>query len=320
MKTSFPLDWHEIGGNYESCWDYKKDSLGKTFAEITNCSAGRAGIIQTQGAALDVSARKTWIIKVLLKSKKNEPTAYLRVYRIKVNGEVTLPMQYKVKPGLEPEWFRKVIQLDSGTKALRLETGILGRGCLSIFDVKTYPLTRILKGKQDINHIQTIGEILKPIRLAMPIPLKIPVNVQATVNSDIRNLSPIRDKVQVYGSTQVPLATSAFGRAQVDVCGHEFYESIEDVRALQTRAATVTRDVSGLLRFSLAVYNFGDCPAYFQIEFSPDGLHWAAEDIQRVVKPESLVIVSPGGYLRYTRVSYWANDSAALRIWIQAQG
>lgn len=326
--SDFPDAWLQIGGNHETSWKYVHEPLEMSVVEINNSAAIRAGIIQTQEASLDVGKNKDWQILIKLKSGISELQSYLRIYPIRSNGDVAVPWEFNFKLGVEPEQFKQVISAGSDVLRLRLETGVWGPGQLYIYKLIAYPLfpnrmkrrvKKVIKEIRPISHIQTIGQIIKPIQLAMPIPLKIPVTVQANVNADVRNLTPTRDRVQICGSSNVPLATSSCGRAQVEIFGHGFHESLEDVTANQTMAATTTRDVSALPRFSFAVYNFGTLPAYIQTELSPDGVHWAVEGEQREVGSEKLVLVSPVGFLRYTRISYWAVGLTTLRIWVQAQ-
>ena len=329
--ADFPKAWLQIGGNFETSWRFKQENLEKPVLEINNSSAISAGIIQTEVASLNVGNDEEWLIKMVLKSGRPESEAYLRIYPIRSNGEVALPWEFSFRPGVEPKQLKQVISLGSNDLRLRLETGVLGPGHLYIYKLIAYPLspncmkrrvkkvTKVIKEIHPISHIQTIGEIIKPIQLAMPIPLKIPVTVQANVNADIRNLTPTRDRVQICGSSQAPLATSSCGRAQVEISGHGFHESLEDVTANQTMSATTTRDVSAFPCFSFAVFNLGTSLAYVQAELSPDGIHWAVESNQREVGSKTLVIISPVGFLRYTRISYWADGLTNLRIWVQAQ-
>lgn len=326
----FPRAWLPIGGNHASSWKYKQESQGVFFLEIRNSTVARAGIIQADESSLEVGKNEHWLVKVVYRSQQAELKAYLRLYPVNLNGDVGLPWEFCSRPQLEFKQFRQfkqIINIDSDIKFLRLETGVLGPGQISIYKLIAYPLTpKRLKWKnkndqkdRPIEHIQSIGEILKPIRLAEPIPLSIPVNVQAKVDAAIRNLTPLRDRVQIYGSSQVPLATSSSGRAQVEINGHGFHESIEDVSATQTIAYTIIRDVSALARYSFAIYNKGSEVAYVQIQLSPDGLHWAEAGKRRNVEPETLVMITPEGFLRYTRVRYEADDLTFLRIWVQAQ-
>ncbi|SPF44549.1 conserved hypothetical protein [Candidatus Desulfosporosinus infrequens] len=329
-QPNFPEAWLQIGGSHETSWKFGYQSLDKPVLEINNFSTNRAGIIQTQLASLEVGKNEEWLFNLCLKSSSDEMQAYLRIYPIMSKGDVSRPWEFFFRPRVEPEQFKQVISVRSDVWRLRLETGVLGPGHLSIYQLSAYPLSpnrmkRYVQAKHakkeipQISHIQTIGEIIKPIQLAMPIPLKIPVTVQANVNADVRNLTSSRDRVQICGSSQVPLATTSCGRAQVEIFGHGFQESLEDVTATQTMSATTTRDVSALTRFSFAVYNFGKLPAYIQAEFSPDGVHWAVESEQREVGPEKLAVLSPVGFLRYTRLSYGAGGLTTLRIWVQAQ-
>ena len=332
VQPDFPEAWHQIGGNNETSWKFVHQSLERPVIEINNSTALRAGVIQTQEASLEVGKDEEWLIKICLKTSSPEIQAYLRIYQIMSKEEVSKPWEFFFRPGVEPEQFKQVISASTGVLRLRLETGVLGPGHLYIYKLIAYPLSpnrmkrqvqlkrkRSQKGIPQIGHIQTIGEILKPIQLAMPIPLKIPVTVQANVNADVRNLTPSRDRVQVCGSSQVPIATSSCGRAQVEIFGHGFHESLEDVTATQTMSATTTRDVSALIRFSFAVFNFGTLPAYIRAEVSPDGVYWEGDGDQQKVGPGKLVIVSPVNFLRYTRLSYGAEGSTTLRIWVQAQ-
>jgi len=329
-KTSyFPDGWLQVGGNNQTNWNFTNRPLEEIPAlEIRNPTALRAGIVQTFEASLDVRKDKDWKILLVLKSGIAEPQAYLRIYPMRSDGDVSKPWEFSFSPGLKAEQFKQVLSVGPEIQCLRLETGVLGPGDLYIHKLIAYPLTpnrmkrRVKKPKKEIeriNYIHTIGEIMKPIRLAMPIPLKIPVTVQANVNADIRNLTPTRDRVQIFGSSQAPLATSICGRAQVEISAHGFQESLEDVTANQTMASTTTRDVSALPRFSFAVYNFGSESAHVQAELSPDGVHWAGEGNQLEVAPGKLIIVSPEKFLRYTRLSYEAAGLTTLRIWVQAQ-
>ena len=328
-QSNFPEAWLEMGGNHQTSWNFRNVPLERPALKIESLTAFRAGIIQTTESSLDVRQEKDWQILMVLKSSMPELRAYLRIYPIRENGEVSKPWEFSFSIGLQQEQFKQDISVDPDIQFLRIEMGILGSGDLTIYQLIAYSLVpnrmirRVKKAKKaiqpPINYIQTIGEILKPIHLAMPIPINVPVTVQANVNADIRNLIPTRDKVQIFGSSQAPLATSSCGRAQVEIFGHGFYESLEDVEASLTLASTTTRDVSALPRFSFAVYNFGTYLARVQAALSPDGVHWTGQGNQLEVGPGNLVIVTPENFLRYTRLSYGAEGTTTLRIWVQAQ-
>ena len=327
-QSNFPDAWLQMGGNHQTNWNFKHEPLERPVVEIKNLTAIRAGIIQTNDASIDARKYEDWQILMVIKGGTPELQAYLRIYPIKSDGEVSKPWEFNISPGLRQDQFKQVISAGPEIQFLRLETGVYGPGELYIYKLIAYPLildrmkrkVRIAKKEiQPINHIQTIGEIIKPIRLAMPIPLKIPVTVQAKVDANIRDLTQTRDRVQIFGSSEAPLATSICGRAQVEISGHGFQESIEEVTTQQIMGVTTTRDVSTLPRFSFAIYNLGTESAHVQAELSPDGVHWTVEGGLREVGPGKLVIVSPGVFLRYTRLSYGAEGLTTLRVWVQAQ-
>ncbi len=326
--TDLPDEWLKIGGNHTTRWEFRQDPMERPVLEIRHSADIRAGIIQTHEASLDLGQDEDWLVIILLKSEKPESKAYLRCYPMKSKGDVCKPWTYSFSPEQKLEKFKQVISGGSDIRFMRIETGIVGPGSLGIYQLIAYPILpnymrrrakKVSNELRQINHIQSIGEITKPIQLAMPIPLRVPVTVQATVDANVRNLTPTRDRVQIFGSSPVPLATSNSGRAQVEISGHGFNESLEEVTANQTLASTTTRDVSGLPRFSFAVYNFGTYRAFVQAELSPDGVHWVVEGSQREVGPGKLVIIPSGIFLRYTRLAYGAEGLTTLRIWVQAQ-
>lgn len=118
---------------------------------------------------------------------------------------------------------------------------------------------------------------------------------------------------------RVPMRGAQKERVQIEVSRRGFYESLEAVVAVKQMAATIIRDISGLTRYSFAVYNAGGCSAFVQAELSPDGIHWVEDDTAQQVNPGNVAIISPRNFLRYTRLVYWCEDFTDLSIWIQAQ-
>lgn len=329
IQANFPEDWLQIVGNQESDWVLKCELPGEPPSlEISNLTATRAGIIQTAAAALDVSKAKEWMIGIILKADSPDRKAYLRIFPKSSKGDVSQPWEYSFNSGPDKEQITKVLGVGPDIQSLRLETGILGPGVLNIYQIRAHTLSpnhmkrRVKKAKSkvcQINSIQSVGEIIKPIQLAGPISLQLPLDFQRNVNADVRNLTPNRDKVQIYGSHHVPIATSMSGRVQVEVNGRGFYESFEYVTAGKNMASTITRDISALSRCSFAVWNCGEYLAYVQAELSPDGIHWTEEGEPKEIGLRKLVIVSPKHFLRYTRLTYRAEELTGLRIWVQAQ-
>lgn len=328
-QANFPEDWLQIAGNQESDWVLKGELPGETSSlEIRNSTASRSGIIQTAEAALDVSKAKEWMIEIILKADSPDRKAYLRIFPKSSKGDVSQPWEYSFNSSPNKEKIKKVLGVSPDIQSLRLETGILGPGVLNIYQIRAHILSpnhmkrRVKRATLkvcQINSIQSIGEIIKPIRLAGPISLQLPLDLQGNAKADVRNLNPNRDKVQIYGSHHVPIATSMSGRVQVEINGLGFYESFEEVTAGKNMASTITRDISALSRCSFAVWNCGEHLAYVQAELSPDGIHWTEEGEPKEIGLRKLVIVSLNHFLRYTRLTYRAEELTGLRIWVQAQ-
>ena len=325
-QREFPEAWLPLGGNQASSWEHKQEAQDRSHIEITNLSCSRAGIVQTTDCSLKVGSDRIWLIKMEFKIQPSDLKAYLRLYPETPNGDVLFPYEFIVYPRRTTEkvkLFKQIVRLDQDVRFLRLEAGIQGSGQLRIYRLSTVPFVsqrvKVFWGKKPqvpvIEHIRSIGEIQNPIRLATPIP----VDVQAKFNPEIRNLTPKRDQVQIVGSAQVPLATTPDGHALVEVQGHRFQESFEDVSANPTVAYTTIRDVAALARFSYAVYNDGSHPAFVAVQLSPNGLHWTREGSPSRVEAKSLRVLAPQDFLRYTRLSFEAEGSTMLKVWVQAQ-
>lgn len=325
-QKEFPEAWLPIGGNPASSWKHKQEDQERSHIEITNSSRSRAGIVQTADSSLKVGSVRLWLIKMEFKIQPLDLKAYLRLYPENHNGDVLFPYEFIVYPRRTNEkvkLFKQIVRLDPDVRSLRLEAGIQGAGQFGIYRLSTVPFVsrrvEVFWGKKlqapVIEHIQSIGEIQNPIRLAAPIP----VDVQAKFNPEIRNLTPKRDQVQIVGSAQVPLATTPDGHALVEVQRHGFQESFEDVTVGPTVAYTTIRDVSALARFSYAVYNDGSHPAFVAVQLSPNGLHWTGEGSPSRVESKALRILAPRDFLRYTRLSFEAEGPTMLKVWVQAQ-
>lgn len=288
---------------------------------IRHPSGPPAGVIQATEVAVAAGELQRWEARVNM-AAVGGAVCYLRVHLSTPASYLAGRLEFILNPGPEPETFSRVFTTPASTASLRLEAGIAGPGETVIHSVKAYRLypPRALrldeKGRLFVRHVQTVEEILKPVRLAGPIP----VNVKATVTADIRNLTPDQDGVRIYGSGPVPLATTGDGTAMVEVAGSSFYESTEYVTATASAAATAARDVSRLRLFSFAILNSGSVPALVRMEVSPDGSHWAAGTPEQQVEGGGLLALASYFFLRYARIAYRAAAVTPLTIWLQGQG
>lgn len=317
----FPDGWLRVGGDAATTWEWAGTPPGPRPVVINHPSGPPAGILQAREVAIPAGEGQRWEVRITLSAEPAGVPAYLRVYLSRPDGHLAAHLIFSLLPGPIPDTLSRVFATVPGTAALRLEVGIAGAGSLVVHAVEAYRLypRRALrldeKGRLFVRHVDTVGEILQPVRLAGPVQ----VDVQATVTADIRNLTPARDGVRVYGSGAAPLATTAGGLAQVQVAERGFRETVETVTATPAPAATVAQDVSTTRLYSFAVLNSGTGPALVQLEISPDGSHWAADTPEQEVKAGKLLVLAPRFFLRYTRLAYRAASPTPLTVWFQTQ-
>jgi len=145
-------------------------------------------------------------------------------------------------------------------------------------------------------------KIIKPVRIVRP------VRVVAK-DLDIRNLNPVRDKVEIFGSDgqePLPIRTDAMGRLEVisssstsTIFMEEEFLNINVSHATTSLPAQDSRTKS---MTSYAVANRGDEPIIVRVEISPNALDYA-KDMQETVPPQSMRVFVPNRFLKWTRVS-----------------
>lgn len=320
-EPNFPDGWLRVGGDAATTWEWVGTPSGPRSVVIVHPSGPPAGVLQEREVAVPAGQIQRWKVQVQLQADPPGSECYLRVYMGTAAGYLTTQIEFLLRPGLEPETFTRVFTTASGTASFWLEVGIVGPGRISIQAIKAYRLypVRALrldeKGRVFVRHVDTVGEILKPVRLAGPLP----ITVQATVAADIRDLSPLRDGVQVYGSSPSPLATTTEGLAQVQVAQRAYAEFREEVRATPTWAFTADRDVSTLRVYSYAVLNTGAATASVRMQISPDGLNWVDDTPEQQILAGKLLVLAPRFFLRYARLAYQAITTTSLVVWFQSQ-
>lgn len=317
----FPDGWLRVGGDAATTWEWAGTPPGPRPVVINHPSGPPAGILQAREVAIPAGEGQRWEVRAWLSAEPAGVTAYLRAYLSRADGRLVAQLIFSLAPEATATTFSRVLTTAADTAALRLELGIAGAGSLVVHAVEAcrlYP-RRVLrldeKGWLFVRHVEVVEEIRQPVRLAGPVL----VDVQATVTADIRNLTPARDGVRVYGSGAAPLATTAGGLAQVQVAEHGFRETVETVTATPAPAATAAQDVSTTRLYSFAVLNSGTGPALVQLEISPDGTHWAADTPEQEVEAGKLLVLAPRFFLRYTRLAYRASSPTPLTVWFQTQ-
>lgn len=312
----FPDGWVKTGEDASTVWEWLGPPSGPRAVAIDHPGGPRAGIAQALDVPVQAGDNQRWEAEINLQGDADGVSAYLRVYIGTVSQRV-----FPLTVTKEPQVFKRVFATPAGTGGLRVEIGITGAGKLIINEVKVYRLYPIRelrldeKGQIYVRQIDTIGQIQNTVPVRLVNPLAIPVNVQVT--SDIRNLTPSRDGVTVYGSGGEPLSTED-GTLQIQIKSRLYKEARMFAVADVTPSSTPVIEVSTLQVYSYAVHNRGAYTASIAIDVSPDGSIWT-EDSKQDVKPGKLLILTPRFFLRYTRASFIAPAPTPLTIWFQAQ-
>ncbi|OAB40040.1 hypothetical protein PMSD_03060 [Paenibacillus macquariensis subsp. defensor] len=156
-------------------------------------------------------------------------------------------------------------------------------------------------------------KIIKPVRIVRP------VRVVAK-DLDIRNLNPVRDKVEIFGSDGqelLPIRTDAMGRLEVISSSSTstifMEEEFLNVNVSHATTSLPAQDSRIKSMTSYAVVNRGDEPIIVRVEISPNALDYA-KDMQETVPPQSMRVFVPNRFLKWTRVSINTETSTSASI------
>ncbi|MBC2723738.1 DUF6385 domain-containing protein [Desulfosporosinus sp.] len=285
----FPDGWAQTGGDRATRWEWVGLPDGPRAIKIEHPSGPRAGIILESNVVIPAGEGQRWEFRVVLQTEPAETPCYIRVYL----GAVS---QYllTLRPGSEPEDYSRVFSTPNGVTGIRVEVGILGEGVVTIHKIqgwRLYPKRELRldeKGQLYVRHIDSIGKIQAPVSVRLVSPIPIPVDVRT------------------------PL--------QVKMSGRRYLQSVESVTSSNISLATMPKDVSELSAYSYAVHNNGTDEVVVQLQISPDGATWTADDIEHVVLPGALTVFTPNHFLRYVRIIYRSQLPNPLMVWFQAQG
>lgn len=317
----FPDGWLRAGGDKPTVWEWREVSPGRRAVVISNPSRRPAGIFQPSDVGIRAGELQRWKVIVEMRAEHLGTAAYLKAYSFTCGGKPVGMSAFEFHPGVAPEKFKKVFATPPGTEVFSLEVGVAGEGTLWIYSVAAYRLYPALflrldsTGRPLVNSVECVGEILKPVRLAEPLP----VDVRADVKADLRDLTPLRDGVRLYGSNGLPVAATPGGALLVATSGCCFAEFTEEITASSAPFPTSEKDVSRYRCYSFAVLNEGPAAAFVGVEISPDGAHWAQDSALHRIAPGGMAVVTPGRFLRYVRLLCSSELSSKLKIWFQAQ-
>lgn len=320
-NPDFPDGWVQVGGDQATKWEWRGTPDGPRAIGIVHPSGPRAGITLGNDVIIPAGEGQRWEILAVLQAEPVGVPCYIRVYLGAVSQNV-----FSVRPGSEPEAYTRVFSTPVGVTGLRIEVGILGEGIIVVHEIqgwRLYPNQSLKldeKGQIYVRHIDSIGKIHAPVSVRVVSPLPIPVDVRTSVKSELRDLEPSRDGVRIYGSDGNPIISTSDGLVQMMTAGKKYIQSSETVIATEAVASTSPIDVSQVSVYSYAVHNIGTEGVAVQLEISPDGVHWTAEDdMERKILPGALAVYSTNHFLRFIRLTYSNHIPNPLIIWFQAQ-
>lgn len=290
-NPDFPDGWAQTGGDRTTQWEWVRLPDGSRAVKITHPSGPRAGIILDNSVVIPAGEGQRWEFQAVFQTEPAEVSCYMRVYL----GAISQYL-FTMLSGSDLVEFSRVFSTPTGVTGLRVEIGILGEGIITIHEIqgrRLYPQRELRldeKGQLYIRHIDSIGRIQAPVSAKIISPIPMPVDIK----------SPDLIKVKMSGRNYV--------------------QSIEPVTSSNDFQATMPKDVSEVSVFSYAVHNIGKEEAVTQLQISPDGAIWTADDLEYKILPGKLAVFSPNRFLRYVRLIYRSHLPNPLVVWFQAQG
>jgi len=317
----FPDGWVQTGGGTATKWEWVGTPDGPRAIKIIHPSGPRAGIVLGNDVKIPAGEGQRWEILVALQTEPAEVSCYIRVYLGAVSQYI-----FSMRPGSEPEAFTWVFSTPAGVTGLRVEVGIIGKGIIIIHEIqgwRLYPKRELRldeKGQIYVRHVDSIGNIQSPVSVKLVSPLPIPVDVRTPIKIDLRDLTPCRDGVKIYGSNGNQILSTSDGLLQIMTAGKKYIQSYDTVIASDVLAAIMPKDVSEVSVYSYAVHNIGAEGVLVQLQISPDGAIWTEDDLEHEILPGALEVFSPNHFLRYVRLIYRSQVPNPLMVWFQAQG
>lgn len=316
----FPDGWEQTGGDYVTKWEWTGTPDMPRAIEVIHPSGPRAGIKLENNVVIPAGEKQRWEIQVVMQTEPAGVACYIRVYL----GAVS-QLLFSVRPSSDPEEYSRVFSTPIGVTGLRVEVGILGEGKVIIHEIqgwRLYPERELRldeKGQLYVRHIDTIGAIQTPVPVRLVSPIPIPVDVKTPIRADLRDLTPSRDGIRIYGSNGNPIESTMEGFVQTKLSGRKYVQSVETVTTSTVFISTMPKDVSELSVYSYAVHNSGTESVIVQLQISPDAVSWTADDLECEILSGVLAVFTPNRFLRYVRLIHRSKAPNPLRIWFQAQ-
>jgi len=321
-NPDFPDGWVRKGGDTQTKWEWVGPSEGPRAIKIVHPSGPRAGIILENSVVIPAGEHQRWEIGATIQSDIAEIPCYIKVYlgAVAVNQYL-----FSTQSGLVPEEYTWVFSTSVGVTGILVEVGIVGEGVINIHQIqgsRLYPKRALRldeKGEIYVHHVDSIGKIESPVSVRLISPLPIPVEVITPIKADLRDLTPSRDGVRIYGSNGNPIDSTLEGLVRIKVAGRKYIQSSETVTTSNFFVASMPKDVSEVSVYSYAVHNIGTKVILGQLQISPDGAIWTADGLEIDILPGALEVLAPNHFLRYVRLIYRSESPNTLMVWFQAQ-
>ncbi|HBP63683.1 MAG TPA: hypothetical protein DD730_05320 [Desulfosporosinus sp.] len=321
-NPDFPDGWVRKGGDTQTKWEWVGPSEGPRAIKIVHPSGPRAGIILENSVVIPAGEHQRWEIGATIQSDIAEIPCYIKVYlgAVAVNQYL-----FSTQSSLVPEEYTFVFSTPAGVTGILVEVGIVGEGIISIYQIqgsRLYPKRALRldeKGEIYVHHVDSIGKIESPVSVRLVSPLPIPVEVITPITADLRDLTPTRDGVRIYGSNGNPIDSTLEGLVRIKVAGRKYIQSSETVNTTNFFVASMPKDVSEVSVYSYGAHNTGTEVISVQLQISPDGSIWTADGLELDIQPGVLEVFAPNHFLRFVRLIYRAQSPSTLMVWFQAQ-
>jgi len=320
-NPNFPDGWAQTGGDRATKWEWVCSANGSRAVKIMHPSGPRAGIILENNVVIPAGEGQRWEFRVVLQTEQAGVSCYIRIYL----GAVSQYL-FTLRPESELEEFTRIFSTPTAVTGLRVEVGIIGEGIVTIHQIqgwRLYPKRELRldeKGQLYVRHVDSIGKIEAPVSVRIVSPIPVPVDIKTPVKADVRDLTPSRDGIKIYSSNGNSIESTRDGLVQVKMSGRKYIQSVESVTSANVSVATTPKDVSEISAYSYAVHNMGTEEVMVQLQISPDGAIWTADDLACEILPGALAVITPNRFLRYVRLIYRSQSPNPLIVWFQAQG
>ena len=155
---NFPDGWVQKGGDQTTSWEWLGPPQGPRAVAVIHPGGQRAGIAQALDTTVQAGEIQRWEVKVILETEPAGVASYIKVFFGAIGQKV-----FSLTPGSSPEVLSEIFSTPSGTNAILLEIGIIGKGTLVIHEIEAsrlYPPRALRldeKGQVYVRHLDSLA-------------------------------------------------------------------------------------------------------------------------------------------------------------------